>query len=131
VIALLVSKLEARPHIAYEIAGHEIYIPSVSATGFDIAMREERNETIVMFGNGAHEHMHDVEDAVGLVGAGIIGDVRLRIHWAGKFEYRWTVEERDDANAWVDRKTTGLIFYPYWWRKTVAYAQNHVSLKPV
>jgi hypothetical protein len=93
-------------------------------TSFEVGLREHQNQYTVYF-DGWHEEVDGEETALNLFAMGLSESVRLAVTSRGRRAYRWTVAFRRDG-AWSSGSTTGLLFFPFWKRKTVRYFQNAV-----
>jgi hypothetical protein len=45
--------------------------------------------------------------------------------YRGSTPTKWTVESRKDGR-WTPESETGLLFFPFWRRRRIAYLQNRL-----
>ncbi len=77
---------------------------------------------------GWHEHFDNLQDALNCFGFGLSEGCRLKVTMRGSTECAWTVQSRE-SGEWVDDTTTGLLFVPFWRRKTFRFHRNVLPTK--
>ena len=116
------AKLKKYPELSYEIEGNNISVKPVVESGFWVYFIVRKDGYTVGF-DGWHEEFQDEERALDCFAFGFSDQCRLKVVKRGKMECSWSVEGWD-GERWVEDSTTGLIFVPFWRRKTVEYRRN-------
>lgn len=124
-IADFKARLADHPDVRVEEATGRLEIMPSDENGFGIILVDDGDGWTVTFGGGWHEHFKSPEEAIDCAGFGLSDRCRLRVDARGGFAHRWTVEHFD-GRTWSDESTTGLMFFPFWRRKSVCYLQNTV-----
>jgi hypothetical protein len=118
------AKLKRYPHLHYKRTSNSITVFPEPPEGFSVSSHEEGRRFVVGFG-GWHEHFESESEALNCFAFGLSGQCRLRVTSRGVFEYRWTVQHLING-VWCDDSETGLLFFPFWRRRTERFYQNHV-----
>lgn len=105
-----------------EVTDTGITIESRDKSGFPVSI-EAYDKEIVVFYDGWHEHFSDVQEAVNCFLLGLTPQCRLRVTEYGSNPYKWTMEWMSDRE-WEGDSTTGLVFVPFWRRKSISYKCN-------
>ncbi len=116
------KKLLKYPDLKYEQDDNSLAV--MPEGGFTVSIYENETGYTVCL-EGWHKEFSDHDDALNCFAFGLSDQCRLKILQRGRFPYKWTLQylEGDD---WVDDTTTGLMFFPFWRKKTVVYLQNNV-----
>jgi hypothetical protein len=123
-IATIRAKLRNYPQLRYEQTPASITITPESPDGFPVSLHLEGRDFVVGFG-GWHEHFKDEGEALDCFAFGLSDQCRLRVTSRGGADYRWTVQHLVDGN-WRDYSETGLLFFPFWWRRSERFHRNCV-----
>jgi len=121
----LKEKLKKRPEISWSETVNSIRIEPTTDDGFPIELSDEGAQIVVSFADGWHENFTDQDEALECVAFGLSDSCRLRVLRRGGTSYNWTVEYEENGNWWPE-STTGLLLFPFWRRKEVAYFQNRI-----
>lgn len=105
-----------------ELKRDSLKIPAAAPGGFDVEIYRTRDDCVVCF-DGWHEHFTNQAEAVKCFLFGLNGKCRLKTVQYGKRAYKWTLETKTD-DGWQADATTGLVFVPFWLKKTVSYKCN-------
>lgn len=100
-----------------------IFIPNTE-DGFEVRLVADPYRYFVSF-DGWHEEFEDEDEAMKCFGFGLSEKCRLKVIQRGRMRYRWLLEFKID-NEWRPETETGLMFFPFWLRKTELYLQNHI-----
>ena len=122
-IADVKQKLARYPQIHYVETSHSIEVPPASSDGFAVALSESEGKFTVNF-DGWHEVFATDSEALNCFAFGLSASCRLRVAYRGSMPIRWAVESLSDGK-WVSDSTTGLVFVPFWRKKTIRHLQNH------
>ncbi len=123
-IDIIQDKLTKYPELKYEIEGNRITIFPSSSTGFSVWLTENKNGFTVGF-DGWHEEFSNQEEALDCFAFGLSDHCRLKVTKRGNFSCNWIVEVKKD-DEWVEDSETGLIFIPFWKKKSVEYYTNSI-----
>lgn len=93
--------------------------------GFSVSLSNDGIHFTVSYGGAWHEHIESAQEALNCFGFGLSEQCRLKIHRAGRFEYKWTAEHRQNGE-WFEISTTGLLVYAFWLPRSIVYRQNRV-----
>ena len=121
-IAEIQNQLTTEQASRAEVTRDGLTIPAATPAGFDVEIYRNRDTCIVAF-DGWHEHFNDGAEAVKCFLFGLNGECRLEVVQYGKRAYKWTLETKTE-DGWQADATTGLIFVPFWLKKTVSYKSN-------
>ncbi len=117
-------RLAKYPNVRYEADESQITIRAQGPEGFDVSLEVASDGYRVSF-EGWHEEFSSEAEALNCLAFGLSTACRLRTDYRGDFPYRWTVEGLDNG-SWQADSTTGLVLFPFWRRRRVAYRQNAV-----
>lgn len=123
-IARLRAKLARHPELAVRDEGERITVPARSPDGFDVAFAADADGCTICFGPW-HEHFEaaEVESALCCFAFGLSGQARLRVESRGGVDCKWTLEVLE-AGEWKTHSETGLLFYPFWARRSIRHLRN-------
>lgn len=124
VIDTIRTKLQRYPHVQYEHTANSITVAPESPDGFPVSLHVDGSTFVVGFG-GWHEHFDSESEALNCFGGGLSDQCRLRVTSRGGTAYRWTVQRFIDG-AWCDDSQTGLLFFPFWRRRSERIYQNRI-----
>ena len=119
------SKLQKYPSARYATADGTITVEPATDGGFAVWLTEKNPGYTVGY-DGWHDEFDDEEDALAAFAFGLSDDCRLQVVKRGDAECAWIVEGRDDDGQWRGDSTTGLLFTPFWRKKSIAYRQNNL-----
>ncbi|MDO9411468.1 MAG: hypothetical protein Q7T81_02685 [Pseudolabrys sp.] len=111
--------------------GCVLSIPSQSKDGFDVRVDVGIDEATVFWGNGhSHYEVTDniqtlVEEIFGLLRDLLSTDMRVRHYYAAGTLY-WAKLEAFDGTKWSVERSTGLIFWNYFGKRSVTTHSNAV-----
>jgi hypothetical protein len=123
-IEIIKEKLVKHPELNYKIDTGSITVMPVSSSGFEVMLYDHDNKFTVYF-DGWHEHFDNENEALEAFSFGLSNQCRLKVILYGNKGYKWTVESKD-GTEWVSDSETGLLFFPFWKKKSVEYKQNNV-----
>lgn len=123
--ALFIHHWTITPH------GCVLSIPSQAEDGFDILIDVEINAATVYWGNG-HSHYQRADDINALVEEifGLLRDLlspnmRVRHYYAGG-QFYWASLEAFEGTKWSVERSTGLLFWDYFGKRSVRTYSNSV-----
>ncbi len=122
------GKLQKHPSLSYSESTNSITIHTPNKeTGFDISLYIDKGAYTaytVAFGNWHGQF--DTEDEAGeFVAFGLSSECRMRELTRGNSPYKWVVESLHNGK-WVMQQETGLLFFPFWKKKTEKIYQNSI-----
>jgi len=122
------DKFKKYPSLRYSESENSITIHTPNKeTGFDITLYVDTNEYTtytVAFGNW--HGPFDTEEEVGkFVAFGLSSECRMRELYRGSSPYKWVIESLQDGE-WVMVQETGLLFFPFWKKKSEKIYQNSI-----
>jgi hypothetical protein len=120
-IDAIVLKLSGYPGLRFGKLGNRLEIDPPNPGGFPLSFAEEGNGFTVSFGSN-HWHFQEEAEALDYLAFGLSGKCRLREISRGR-PYKWFVEQKA-GDGWQVMRETGLIFFPFWRKKTEAVYQN-------
>jgi hypothetical protein len=123
IIARIKEKLLKYPDVKYTSSDSHLEVQP-SDGGFSVAIHASDGKHTVAF-EGWHEHFDDEDTALECFAWGLSDECRLEVSYRGAFPTSWTVQSLQDGE-WVSDSTTGLLFIPFWRRRTVRHLQNAV-----
>jgi len=91
-------------------------------SGFSVSIQTHRKAFIVFY-DGWHAHLSDAQEAVDCFLFGLTPQCRLRVTEYGSSPYKWTMEWLTDGQ-WQGDSTTGLLFVPFWRKKSISFMCN-------
>jgi len=122
------DKLEKYPSLTYSESENNITIHTPNKeTGFDITLYVDTNDYTtytVAFGNW-HGQFDTEEKAGEFVAFGLSSECRMRELARGSNPYKWVIESLQNGE-WVMVQETGLLFFPFWKKKTEKIYQNSI-----
>jgi hypothetical protein len=118
------AKLQGYRHVQYEYTASSITVAPESPDGFPVNLYEDGTRFVVGFG-GWHEHLDSESEALNCVAFGLSDQCRLRVTRRGGTDYLWTVQHLVDGRWW-DESQTGLLFFPFWRRRSERFYQNRI-----
>lgn len=118
------AKLQKYPQLRYDHTPDSITVEPASPDGFFVTLQEGGGSYTVSF-DGWHEHFDSEAEALNCFAFGLSDECRLRVTSRGSSDYCWTVQHLVDGD-WRDGSETGLIFFPFWRRRSVRFLQNRV-----
>ena len=122
------DKLEKYPSLNYSESENRLTIHTPNKeTGFDISLYIDIGEYTaytVAFGNW-HGQFDSEEEAGEFVAFGLSSDCRMRELTRGNSPYKWVIESFQNGK-WVMEQETGLLFIPFWKKKTEKIYQNSI-----
>lgn len=124
VIETIKLKLQKYPSLRYECGDNSITVFPPSSVGFEISVFMLEGEIKVHF-EGWYERFDDAESALNYFAFGLSEECRLRVTYRGNQAYKWTVESKQEGQ-WVADGTVGLMFFPFWRKKSARYFQNSI-----
>ena len=119
------SKLNKYPIARYSVDGNTITVEAIDSNGFSVWLTDKKPGYTVGY-DGWHDEFDDEDEALSAFAFGLSEDCRLKVIRRGDAECAWTVEGRDDTGQWISDSTTGLLFTPFWRKKTTTYRQNRL-----
>ena len=122
------NKLQKHPSLNYSESENSITIhtPNIES-GFDISLYIDRGEYkayTVAFGNW-HGEFDTEEEAGEFVAFGLSSECRMRELARGSIPYKWIIESLQDGK-WAMEQESGLLFFPFWKKKTETIYQNSI-----
>lgn len=123
-ISKIKEKLKNYPELKYQVVGNSISIPPILSTGFTIWLTENISGFTVGF-DGWHEEFDHENDALNCIAFGLSDQCRLKIVKYGKIACSWTLEMKNE-HGWAEESRTGLIFIPFWKKRSVEYLTNSI-----
>jgi hypothetical protein len=128
VINEIKDKLQKYPSLNYEESKNSITIHTPNQdTGFDITLYIDTGEYTaytVAFGNW-HGPFDTEEDALEFVTFGLSKECRMRELTRGNRPYKWIIESYQNGK-WKMVQETGILFFPFWKKKTEKIYQNNI-----
>jgi hypothetical protein len=130
-IEKLKDKLKAYPEVKYEETAGEIRVCAANEKGFEVGIVcGDEDECLVSF-EGWHEDFrkNQADDAIGCFLWGLTNKVRIKVTSRGGVDYHWTVQHFEEGK-WQSCGVVGLLWFPFWRKKTVRYLQNDLIKAP-
>ena len=121
------EQLEKYTGHVVELSDTRISVTCLNPDSFEVCLQTDGEVYQVSFG-GWHELFENEEDALNCFAFGLSEECRLKVVKRGGMECSWTVQLRQ-GRRWVDDKTTGLVFIPFWQRCCVEYRRNIITRK--
>lgn len=119
------NKLKKHPSVKYALTGDTITFNAMDDTGFSVWLMERKPGYTVGY-DGWHEQFDDEEEALQAFAFGLSDECRLKVIRRGNTDCAWIVEGKDDVGNWSGTSTTGLLFTPFWRKKSIVYRQNRL-----
>jgi hypothetical protein len=118
------EKLRGHPELTAVETPDTITVLASTPDGFDVSLHCGDGEYVVsMAGWHTHFHAGETDRALDCFAFGLSDAARLRVSRRGGRDYRWAMEALTDG-VWREDSVTGLLFFPFWRRKTVRYLRN-------
>lgn len=124
VIDKIREKLEKYPVAKFKVKENSITFIPDTEDGFEVRLVAQPNRYFVSY-DGWHEEFEDENEALKCFGFGLSEKCRLKVTQRGRMRYRWLLQINVD-NEWRPETETGLIFFPFWLRKSERFLQNHI-----
>ena len=116
------TKLERYPDLSYKVENNGIIISPCLESGFSVWLKISEEKFTVGF-DGWYEDFNNEEEALNCFSFGLSDECRLKVVKHGNTDCSWIVESKKDGQ-WNKESETGLIFKPFWKRKSIEYRQN-------
>lgn len=116
------TKLKKYPQVRFVEDINSIVVLPVDDSGFPVSFFVEANEYVVGF-DGWHEHFESEDEAYECFALGLSDVCRLRVERRGDLTVKWTAEH-NDASEWRVLGSTGLLFVPFWRKKSEEFLTN-------
>jgi hypothetical protein len=123
-IAEIKARLAKYPSARYLATPTSIEVQPEDETGFPVGLELTGSGFVVYFA-GWHEHFDSPAEALNCFALGLSANCRLCVVYRGSTATKWTVELPKDG-TWIPWSETGLVFYPFWRARRVAYLQNRL-----
>ena len=120
----IVEKLKKYPGITYKIENDSISVDPTTKSGFSVLFKINNTGFTVGF-DGWHEEFQDETEAMNAFAFGLSDRCRLKVIKRGGADCKWVVEAKD-GNEWIEDSASGLIFVPFWKKKSIEYRQNSI-----
>lgn len=118
------AKLKKYPQLTYQAKGSLISIDPPTEKGFSVWLKIHSAGFTVGY-DGWHEEFEDEAEALDAFAFGLSDCCRLKVIKRGNTACAWVLEGKD-GDEWREDSITGLLFTPFWKRKSVEYRQNNV-----
>ncbi|MES2981516.1 MAG: hypothetical protein V4727_04305 [Verrucomicrobiota bacterium] len=125
IIETIKSKLKKYPSARYTVEGHTITVEAANSDGFAVWLVDKQPGYTVGY-DGWHEEFDDEEMALNAFAFGLSEDCRLKVIQRGKTACSWTVESGNREGQWFEDGMVGLLWIPFWRKRTTVYRQNHL-----
>jgi len=126
--ASLISNIEAAlqkyPHITYLAGLYQLEVPAQTRNGFRVWIRQRAGRYTLGFEKW-HQEFTQPAPAFDFFMFGLSRVCRVRVLSCGGVDYKWQVERLLDLR-WVAVGESGLVFYPFWWKRTERFLQNDI-----
>jgi hypothetical protein len=120
----IVEKLQKYPAIRHEHTQNNITVLPSSEDGFTVSLDERESGCTVHF-HGWHETFNSIDEAINCFAFGLSEACRLVVFRRGSVDYRWQLQHFVEA-GWRKESEVGLLFFPFWRRRTERILQNHL-----
>jgi hypothetical protein len=122
VIEKLGARLGVHPQLRVEGGKRWLRVLPARLNGFVVEMEESGGRIEVRL-DGWRERFRDPDEAVECFLFGLCRDCRIRVHSAGKRDFRWTLQYRHGP-YWISDTTRRSLLRPFWRRRSVRYLRN-------
>jgi hypothetical protein len=122
-IERVIRKLSGYPGLKFGRLGNRLEIEAPNADGFPLTFVEEEKGCRVCFGP-CPLRFRSADEALDHLAFGLSAKCRLREISRGR-PYRWIVEQKI-GEGWSPIAEYGLLFFPFWKRKTQKTYMNSV-----
>lgn len=119
------TKTAKYPGLLCKVEGNTLSISPKTATGFTVRITVNDPGFTVSY-DGWHEEFEHEDDALNCFAFGLSDACRLKVVKRGKTDCIWIVESKN-GTEWQEDSRTGLVFFPFWKKKSVEYRQNTVT----
>jgi hypothetical protein len=122
----LLAKLRERGDLAFTTTRAGVRIEPPDPSGFSVtfvAGEDASGATVFLGEGGYHEHFDTGEEALEFVAWCYSGEARIRESWRGNLPAKVKLEAQRDG-VWTECGTWGLLFTPFWRRKTERVLHN-------
>jgi hypothetical protein len=123
-IAAIQARLRRFPQARVEATETRVTVFPLDSTGFTVGFQIHGDRYLVTC-DGWHEEFEAQGPALDCFGMALSPAARLRVTQRGTFAYKWQCQILRDG-AWCGTTETGLLFFPFWRRRTVVYLQNRL-----
>jgi hypothetical protein len=124
----LISNIEAAlqkyPRVAYLAGLYQLEVPAQTRNGFRVWIRQRAGRYTLGFEKW-HQEFTQPAPAFDFFMFGLSRVCRIRVLSCGGVDYKWQVERQHDLR-WVPVSESGLVFYPFWWKRTERFLQNDI-----
>lgn len=110
--------------LSCKVDGDTLSVIPMTATGFSVRITVNHPGFTVSY-DGWHEEFEKEDDALNCFAFGLSDECRLKVVKRGDADCTWVVESKDGTD-WHEDSRTGLVFVPFWKKKSVEYRQNNV-----
>lgn len=124
-IETVLKWLEKQPQLTYTHDLECITIDAPTGSGFSVWLIVN-NPGLTVGYDGWHEEFEDEAEALDAFAFGLSDRCRLKVTKRGDTDTKWIMEGKREE-GWIEESTTGLIFIPFWRKKSVEYRQNFVT----
>jgi hypothetical protein len=125
----LISNIEAAlqkyPHLTYLAGLHQLEVPAQTRNGFRVWIRQRAGRYTLGFEKW-HQEFTRPEPAFDFFMFGLSRLCRIRVLSCGGVDYKWMVERHLD-HRWVAVSESGMVFYPFWWKRKERLLQNDIT----
>ena len=125
-IDAIINKLSQYPQLEFKVQDNKISVNPLSFQGFVVWLSEADNKFTVGF-DGWHQEFVSKDEALNCFAFGLSDECRLKVEKRGKLACSWTVEYMK-GDEWIEDSKTGLIFVPFWKKKTIQYLTNPIVI---
>ena len=94
--------------------------------GFTVSIASNDEYCTVDF-EGWHKHFDTSQEALDCFAWGLSENCRVKVFSRGGKAHKWTAQSLENG-VWSDVSTTGLLFFPFWRKVEISYAQNKLEL---
>lgn len=115
--------------ISYVEEPDTLAVVSGSDAGFDVRVVAAGDEQVVGYGHLWHEHFDSAAEARQCFLFGLTDRCRLESVFYGRMECRATVQHLVEGE-WVKCSRTGVLFVPFWRRRSVRLRFNEILAIP-
>ncbi|MHC4118413.1 MAG: hypothetical protein ACYSWO_13005 [Planctomycetota bacterium] len=124
IIERIKERLRQYPQLTWKTEGGGISVARPNDDGFSVWLDVNKASFTVGF-DGWHEEFEDENEALKVFAFGLSDECRLKVVKRGNTDVKWVLESKD-GQEWHEDSSTGLIFVPFWKKKTIEYRQNRI-----
>lgn len=125
-IAAIQARLRKYPHARVELGIDRVTVFPLDATGFQVTFADLDGKYLVCC-DGWQEHFDSLDQALECFAMALSPEARLQVWYRGRMAYRWQFQVQRERE-WVAVTETGLLFFPFWRRRTTGYLQNNLRV---